>query len=527
VNYLDYQYNYYHVPTDFEYVGVHSEWGKGWTFDFKPYTYNYDNSEKFSNVAPITEGSTVLYNGNSASKTWYGIAVQPCNTEVINTKKETSIKPCGVDKYNSYRKYGETGSVSQVSRFGIFRGGLWYEWAATNRHQYPSDPLNHWADQALPNFAEQFWTNSYQPFAEYEFHITPKLNLTPGTKFAYYTIATKQFADNGKTIGSLQPTGVTGDPTKFITNAGSYTAWLPSIDLNYRVKSNWSVYGQLSTGSVVPPSKVFDFNQGVNGLPVKTAPKQQRSTTYQAGTVLKLKRATFDADFYHIRFQNSYSSTLDSTGEPVYFLQPSSISKGFEAESNIYIGHGLSAYLNATVGRAEYVGTLAVSCVTGTTGCTSSTPQLSLAAPSGLWVQNTPSDTESEGVTYQHNGWDAGYFNKRVGTLYQDNGQYHNQNAINPFSNSNAFINYTTRSGSRFDQTKIKLSFNNLLNSHNITSDSITGTALTQNITSNGITYVDPFNTNGATPIAAGDNIGVMSARSITLSVTFGLSPKR
>ena len=520
VNYLDNQYNNYHVPTDFEYVGIHSELGKGVTLDVKPYTYNYDNSEKYSNATPITEATTV-----NGSKTYNGITIAPCNVPV--TKKGVTAIPCGVDKYNSYRKYGETGSVSQVSRFGIFRGGLWYEWAATNRHQYPSDPLNHWADQALPNFAEQFWTNSYQPFAEYEFHITPKLNLTPGTKFAYYTIATKQFADNGKTIGSLQPTGVTGDPTKFITNAGSYTAWLPSIDLNYRVKSNWSVYGQLSTGSVVPPSKVFDFNQGVNGLPVKTAPKQQRSTTYQAGTVLKLKRATFDADFYHIRFQNSYSSTLDSTGEPVYFLQPSSISKGFEAESNIYIGHGLSAYLNATVGRAEYVGTLAVSCVTGTTGCTSSTPQLSLAAPSGLWVQNTPSDTESEGVTYQHNGWDAGYFNKRVGTLYQDNGQYHNQNAINPFSNSNAFINYTTRSGSRFDQTKIKLSFNNLLNSHNITSDSITGTALTQNITSNGITYVDPFNTNGATPIAAGDNIGVMSARSITLSVTFGLSPKR
>jgi iron complex outermembrane receptor protein len=272
---------------------------------------------------------------------------------------------------------------------------------------------------------------------------------------------------------------------------------------------------------------VFDYTQSASGIPVKTLPKQQRSTTYQAGTVLKLKRVTFDADYYHIRFQNSYSSTLDSTGEPIYFLQPSSITKGFEAESNIYVAHGLSVYLNASVGRATYVGNLAVSCTSGAAGCKSSTPQLNLTAPSGLWVANTPSDVETEGVTYQHKGWDFGFFNKRVGTLYQDNGAYHNQATINPFSVANTFFNYTLRNGGRFDQTKIRLSFNNLFNQHNITGDSITGNAITQNISSNGTTYVNPFNTVGQTPIAGGDNISVLPGRSVMLSVTFGLSPKR
>ncbi|HEY4380471.1 MAG TPA: TonB-dependent receptor [Acidobacteriaceae bacterium] len=516
MDYLDYRYNTYHVPTDFEYVGVHSELGKGVSIDVKPYTYNYDNSERYSNAVPITDDPTKL------NTTYAPLATKItalCTTPV--TKKGVTAIPCGVDKYNSYRKYGETGEVNQVSRFGILHAGLWYEWAATSRHQYPSDPLNNWTDQALSNFNEHFWTNSYQPFVEYEFHVGSKLNITPGTKFAYYSIATKQFADDGKTIGGLG----SNNPNQFITNGGNYSAWLPSAVANYRVLSNWSVYGQVATGSVVPPSKVFDYTQNASGIPVKTLPKQQRSTTYQAGTVLKLKRATFDADFYHIRFQNSYSSTNDPSGEPVYFLQPSSISKGFEAESNIYIVHGLSAYLNATVGRAEYVGVLPVSC-TGT-GCTSSTPQLKIAAPSGLWVQNTPSDTESEGITYQNKAVDFGIFNKRVGTLNQDNGQYHNQATINPFSTTNMFFNYTIRGGSRFDQTKIRLSFNNLFNQHNITSDSITGAAATQNIAANGTTYVDPFNTVGQTPIAAGDNINVMSARSVTLSVQFGLGPKR
>jgi iron complex outermembrane recepter protein len=519
-NYLDYQYNYYHVPTDFEYVGLHSEFGHNFVFDIKPYTYNYDNSEKYTNPTPITEATKI-----NGSTTYLGLPIQPCNVQVKGKL------PCGVDKYNSYRKYGETSELSQYSRFGTLHLGAWYDWANTNRHQFPSDPLNNWADQALSNFNEKYISAAYQPFIEYDFHVTKKLNVTAGTKFSYETISTKQFADDGKTIGNLGTgptpgTAGTGNPAAFITNGGAFYATLPSIDTNYRLMSNWSVYGQLSTGSIVPPSSTFDYAQsttpGAAFIPVATLPKQQRSTTYQTGTVLKLKRLTFDADFYHIRFQNSYSTVLGSDGEPISFLQPSSITKGFEAESNLYLGYGFSAYLNATVGRATYLGTLSVTCTPSK--CTGA--PISVVAPSGLWVQNTPSDTEAEGVTYQKKAWDVAVFNKRVGTMYQDNGAYHNQATIDPFSVTNAFINYTIRTGGRFDQTKIRLSFNNLLNEHSITSDNIVGKALTQNISANGTTYTDPFNTMGPTPINGGDNISILPGRSIMLSVTFGFSPR-
>jgi iron complex outermembrane receptor protein len=530
VNYLDYRYNTYHVPTDFEYVGYHSELPKGVVIDVKPYTYDYDNSELFTNVTPITDATTI--NGSSTYAP-LNLPIVPCNVMVINNKKKTGIEPCAVDKYNSYRKYGETSTISQVSKFGILRAGVWYEWARTDRHQYPSDPTTNWTDQLLPNFAEQFWTNSYQPFIEYEFHFGPKLNVTAGTKFSYYTIATKQYADDGKTVGNLGTgtTPGTGNPNAFISNYGSYYATLPSIDANYRILSNWSAYGQLSTGSIVPPSNVFDFNQGTTGnaIPVETLPKQQRSTTYQFGTVVKLKRVTFDADFYHIRFQNSYSSTPDPTqgGEPVFFLQPSSISKGFEAESNIYFGRGLSAYLNASVGKALYSGVLPITCISTAPGCTATTAPYIESAPSSMWVQQTPSDTEAEAITYQKKAWDVGILNKRVGTFYIDNGQYHNQYTVNPFNVTNAFINYTVRSGSHFDQTKIKLSFNNLLDQHNVTGNSPVGAAQTQTISANGTTYTDAFLTNGQTPFNGGDNVSVLPGRSIVLSVQFGWSPKR
>jgi iron complex outermembrane receptor protein len=521
VNWLDNQYNHYQVPTDFEYVGLKTEFNHGWYLDIKPYTYNYDNGEFYSNATPITDAATV-----NGSNTYNGVKIAPCNVPVV--KKGVTAIPCGVDKYNSYRKYGETSVLTQTSKFGVFRGGMWYEWAKTNRHQYPSDPTTNWTDQTLPNFNEQFWTNSYQPYAEYEFHVTRKLNVTAGTKFADYTINVLHHADDGKIVGNLC-NAITTVCAPTVTDTGSFTAWLPSLDANYRIMPNWSVYGQVGTGSIVPPSNVYDYNQTVTSTnpdpKISTTPKQQRSTTYQAGTVLKLPRATLDADFYHTRFQNSYSSVVDNNpsdpeyGDSAFFLQPSSITKGFEAESNIVILHGLAAYLNGTVGRAYYTGKL-----NANTGATAIDSPYYVEAPSGLWVANTPSDTEAEGLTYQSKALDLGIFNKRVGTMRVDNGAYHNQATIAPFSMLNSYINYTVRNGSIFDQTKIRLNANNLTNAHNLTSVALTGPVNTETIA--GTSYTDPFNTTAPTAPAGADNLGFVPGRSFSISVTFGFAPK-
>ena len=504
-----YKYNYYHVPTDFEYVGINSQLGHSWSLDFKPYTYNYDNSE------------------------FYG--KQPKNAPINPTVCGTPVKgisPCAVDKYNSYRKYGETLAVSQVSSHGIFRTGLWYERAATNRHQSPSNPFT-LKDDVLPNFSEKFRTNSYQPYAEYQWMATRKLSITAGLKFAFYTMVLDQFADNGGKIGSTNP--ITGEPFTVVSNSVNYHSWLPSLDANYRLKPNWSVYAQASTGSVVPPSSVYD----TAGALVGTPPKPQTSTTYQTGTVLKLKRVTFDADFYHTRFQNGYSSSTDNDpnsalfGESIQYISPSSITLGGEFESSIYLGSGLSLYLNATRGKATYVGTLGAVCVSGTAGCTSSTPQITQKAPSDLWVTGAPTDTEAEAITWQQKGWNVGVFNKRIGSKWEDNGAYHNQLRDDPYNVSNAFINYTIHNGSHFDQTKIRLSVNNLMGSHNITSASPGGALVPVTFTSGGVAYTDSFlATTTSSPGFTGgrnlaDNPNLLPGRSIMLSVTFGFSPGR
>jgi iron complex outermembrane receptor protein len=443
---LWYQYYTYHVPTDVEYVNWKKQFGKGWQIDFRPYTLSYYNEQYYNNS--------------------------------ITTVNATSA----VDKLNSYRKYGESFVASQISKFGIFRTGLWYEWATTNRYQIPSDPRNR-LDAALPNFHERFYTNTYQPYAEYEFHATSKFTLTAGLKYAFYNQDLEQFADNGKTVGSL-------NGAASISHSAGYSAYLPSFDGNYRITNNWSFYGQFATGTKVPPSSVFDVkNAAVTILPKPTGVK-----TYQTGTVLKLKRLTLNASAYYAHFQNAYSSSPDPNSPTAtqYTASGDSATKGIEGEANIYLTHGLSVYTNATMGRARYV---------------------TLGLPNrDLWVARTPSNTEAIGFTYQQKYFDLGVFHKRVGPMWDDNTAV-NGTTVNqvipydPFNVTNVFFNYTIRKGSQLDQTKFRLSVNNLFDNHNITS-------LTQ--AAKGNVYLP----------GAGDTLGLMPGRSVSLTVTLGYSPK-
>jgi len=428
-----YGYNFYHVQTDFEYFGIKTDLGHGWKLDNKMYTYRYWNKQNYQNGATLTKTS-------------------------------------GIDKLNGYRKVGDVLAVSHESARGIFRTGLWYEWAYTDRYQIPNDPRT-LINAPLSNFHEQFNTKSTQPFAEYEYKVTRDLSLTGGIKLANYNMDFTQFADNGKTVGSLN-----GAP--FVKHDATFRAWMPSLDARYKLKSNWSVYAQFATGSVIPPTNVFD----TKGALVAVLPKPTTTKTYQLGSVLKFNRWTLDVDGYYSHFQNPYSSTPDPSGEPIFYQTGPSNTKGVEAESNILVGHGFSVYLNGTLGSAKY-------------------------AKTGLWVQNAPKNTETVGLTYRVKNWDLGYFNKRIGPMYNDNGATNQAIAIDPFNVSNVFLNYTVRGESYLRGTKIRLAVNNLLDKHSIVG-------------------VSPAS--ATTSVASpNDILTLLPARSVSLTVTFGYAPAR
>ena len=212
----------------------------------------------------------------------------------------------------------------------------------------------------------------------------------------------------------------------------------------------------------------------------------------------------------------------------MYYLQPSSITKGAEFEGTFVLRPGLNLYLNATAGTAYYSGELNAN----TTSSAVASPVFE-NAPGGLWVAQTPTDTEMQGLTYDKQGLDFGIFNKRIGEERIDNGQYHNQAIINPFSTLGAYVNYTVRSHGLFDQTKIRLSGTNLLDAHNIQSDTLAGSTNLIYLNGGGACAsptasnpCDAFLTSGQTPINGGDTPSLMAGRSFNVSVTIGIAPK-
>ncbi len=470
-------YNTYHVQTDFEYAGYTNDFGNGWKLDTKLYTTRYWNKQFYQNGATVNLSSS---------------------------------KPSGVDKLNGYRHAGDTLTLSRESRWAIFRTGAWYDWAYTDRYQVPSNILTQ-LNTPLPNFHEHFITQSFAPFAEFEWHATRRLVITAGVKAADYKMALNQYQDNGKTVGCLGGTAstdfATGAPNciggaQFTSHSINYNNWLPSLTARYRVWKQWSTYAQFAEGSVIPVSSVFD----VKGGNVLTPPKPTLAKTYQAGSVIKMNRWTLDMDAYYVHFQNGYATYTDvATGEPVNVLTGPSNTKGIEAEYNVALGHGFSVYGNLSFGSAKY--------------------QTGPAFPnSGKWVANTPSNVEGLSFLWQHGNYDMGITYKRVGPYFNDNSSLpftyngitipypvNEAVAINPYSLTNVFVNYTVKNASHLRGTKIQLAINNLADSHAIVGvNAATAPTL-------------------ATPFvqSPSDLISMLPARSFSLTITGGYAPRR
>ncbi len=187
-------------------------------------------------------------------------------------------------------------------------------------------------------------------------------------------------------------------------HAQNYNSILPSVEANYRINNNASVYGQYGRGSIAPFSSVFD----TTGAQVAVTPPPTIADTYQGGTVVKLNRFAFDADVYHIHFTNTYSTYTDSTvGDPnygftYYYANPNSDTNGFEAEGNYAVTHSLSFNANGTFGVAKYEASAGIACCHSTRSGNIITPPSPPLPRPGLPC--APHDTESMGLTYREKG---------------------------------------------------------------------------------------------------------------------------
>ena len=258
--------------------------------------------------------------------------------------------------------------------------------------------------------------------------------------------------DNGTAVGLLGgtgqnpinklPTSATGGASS-LSNSVTYTDWLPSLDVHYKMAPNWSVYGQYSIGDQIPSTSVFDVKNAL----VDPAPKATKSTAAQIGTVWTAPGYTFAADVYSTKLDGAYTQVgPDSFGNFGYVLSGTEVSQGIEVESNITLGSGFSVYGNATYGSVKY--------------------------DNGQWVAGAPQDTETLALNYQANEWDINLSVNRIGTMFNDDkAGNHEAFAIDPVVITNLFVNYTVKSPfAKAKKAKLQVGVNNLTDSHAITS---------------------------------------------------------
>ncbi len=466
-------YNFYRVHTDFEYLGLVSDLGSGWKLDNKLYDYDYHNKQFYDSALPSIPATN--------------------NPSLIGATS-------AIDKLNAYHTFGDILRISQDSKLGTLRLGLWAEQADTNRHQVPSNPVTQ-VDTYPSKFDQAFITKTLQPYLEYQFDVTDALQITPSVKYAHYDqsftqnpskltypATTAKCTATGRTVkiaagNMFNPATCQSVPGVAVDSAATYSDWQPSIDVHYMLQKDWSIYAQYAYGDVIPLSSVYDVSVN-NGAQLVTNPKPTLSRTAQIGSVWKSDRFTFDVDAYHINFDNAYTSSVDpTTGETNYYSAGTSIAQGIEAESNILFDGGISLYLNATYGTNKY----------------------NSGSIKGQTAANSPTNTEAVGLNYAKDRWNVGVLSKWIGSQWDANGNVPDAVKISAFNMTNVYVNYTMPWASKPSMsTKFQFAINNLFSNQNVVDVS----------PANGPTAASVFTPSG------NDQLKLNAPRSFNLTIT-------
>ncbi len=282
----------------------------------------------------------------------------------------TSAKPSGVDKLNGYRHAGDTAILSKEMKWGVFRTGAWYDWAYTDRYQYPSNIVSQ-LDTPFPNFHEHFETQSFQPFAEFEWHPLPRLVVTAGIKAADYQMTLNQYQDNGKIVGCLGGTLSTFPATSLVSGLARPNAH----QVVRRFVTHQRQLQQLAADTYCPLSPaeplvgLCPVCRGQYHSPERRirCAGRERPCSAEAHigkelpgrfSVEHMNRWTLDVDAYYVFISRTASTRIPIplTNEAVFVPTGPSNTKGIEFESNIVIGHGLSIYGNGSQGLREVSG---------------------------------------------------------------------------------------------------------------------------------------------------------------------------
>lgn len=399
-----YGYNYDRINTNMAYIDLTHAFSNGIQLDNKLYTYGY-NHHGYNGADP---------NGEQPNGTYYA------STDVPG-QRMTMI----------YQSVGDLLHVVQPIAIGDLKYGFWYDHQWNTRSQYEIDftlggALNQGAGNAGPYGATDRLMydtlDSAQPYIELDWHVTPRLTLTPGVRYVWFK----------RTLNATVNQGPTNGPANV---SKSWSSAIPSIALHYKVAPHWTAYAQAAQGFLAPNLNLFytaDPNTSVNSV------KPETTTNFQAGTSYQTQKLALSGDVYYINFDNSVNSRVVQNNT-VWYNQGGVIYQGIEGSATVYVGSGFSGYVNGSINSAK----------------TKDTHQ---------WVPNAPKATAVVGVIYNRGPAYGSLLDKYVGSSYGDSGQ---TQPINAYSVANLALGYKLDAGMAHP-VDVSLKINNLLDKKTI-----------------------------------------------------------
>jgi iron complex outermembrane receptor protein len=422
-----YPYNYQQKQADFEYIGLKSKFGDGFSLNDKAYTYAYNNDSHENSSDPIVGGSVTKFPGTAYTGPAY---VDDSGNTLPDTgdgqSKASGITndddPGGRIKVNSYRAVGDYLALIHGEDTSLEEQiGVWGEYVRADRYAYlldysPAyaaanpqdsmmfgfiDPANSKGSPYKPGYQwyMHVFNKTFQPYADLIWKPIKNLTIEAGVKDSNFTIDLEAPVNQGT------------EKPNFTNN--TYTNFEPHLALNYAFTQDWSAYVQLAEGIAYPivtdeenvPNDAKDLAAtGTSYNPANL--KEEETINCQIGTVFKTDRFNADADVYLIDINNLVSSVTDpnDSTNSLYFQSKGAWMSGIESEATYYLGGGLSAYANASVNRAVYKTDPGV-------------PSFNVSSLGAFGANGVPNSTASVGAIFNRAGWFASIGDKYVGSF--------------------------------------------------------------------------------------------------------------
>lgn len=366
-----YRYNNDHITTDLEYADIESNFGSGWLYDGKLYTFAYYHHDLNGDDVNDTLGN--------------GITQAPGGVPNLVQSSPTGVSQPGVPGQlftNSWRSVGTIQRVQKDFSFGDIKAGFWFDHQVNTRsvsevilnqgnaYNYAPTDANGGAvvDRLQHN---QLYT--FQPYGQFDWKPIDGLTLTGGVKYAFFKRALNaQYNQGTETAQGYEH---------------NYTKLLPSFEARYSFSPNVSAYAQAAEGFLAPNLNTY-YTKALGNF----ALKPQSTLNFQTGTAYQDEHLALGGDVYLIHFQNFINSTKVN-GNKVFFNNGGVIYRGVEGEATYTFDSGLSLFGNGGYNQAFQTST-------------------------NNYITNAPQFTTNAGIIYDKNGIYASVIDQWTGGSY-------------------------------------------------------------------------------------------------------------